>query len=170
MLATCRTAISQLPSTMICNNLTKCCGVYWNCRNWRNINLVTCSKDKKKQQVIARTKDWSTRCDCDVLSTTNKEHIPLEYNIHCSYQFYTHFSPKKMNDTWCSKSKNKKANWEESPLRHELTHKKGHLVIYWYPDRISIFKWTQTKKKKNFNPLSLYSDSLVPLAVLLLTH
>jgi hypothetical protein len=46
------------------------------------------------------------------------------------------------------------------------------LVIYWYPDRISIFKWTQTKilKKKNFNPLSLYSDSLVPLAVLLLTH
>uniref|UniRef100_A0A0A9GG70 Uncharacterized protein n=1 Tax=Arundo donax TaxID=35708 RepID=A0A0A9GG70_ARUDO len=30
MLATCLTAISQLPSTMICNNLTKCCGVYWN--------------------------------------------------------------------------------------------------------------------------------------------
>jgi hypothetical protein len=28
ILATCLTAISQFPSTMICNNLTKCCGVY----------------------------------------------------------------------------------------------------------------------------------------------
>ena len=32
ILATCLTAISQFPSTMICNNLTRCCGVYWNCK------------------------------------------------------------------------------------------------------------------------------------------
>ena len=136
MLATCRTAISQLPSTMICNNLTKCCGVYWNCRNWRNINLVTCSKDKKKQQVIARTKRlkhslwlWRTIHNKQGTHTPRIQHALL---ISILYPFFT----KKMNDTWCSKSKNKKANWEESPLRHELTHKKGHWVVCWYPNAI----------------------------------
>lgn len=31
ILATCRTPMSTLLSTMICNNLTRCWGAYWNC-------------------------------------------------------------------------------------------------------------------------------------------
>lgn len=37
ILATCRTPMSQLLSTMICNSLTRCWGAYWNCTYKRNI-------------------------------------------------------------------------------------------------------------------------------------
>lgn len=40
MLATWRTPISQVPSTTICNNLTICSGVYWNCMKIWNKKFI----------------------------------------------------------------------------------------------------------------------------------
>lgn len=126
MLATCRTAISQLPSTMICNNLTKCCGVYWNCRNWRNINVVTC---KRQEKTASNSKNkrlnnslwlWHTIHNKQGTHTPRIQHTLL---ISILYPFFT---KKKMNDTWCGKSKNKQANWEEKVLSGVNSHtKKG---------------------------------------------
>jgi hypothetical protein len=71
ILATWRTAMSQLLSTIICSNLTRCWGVYWNCNQNTSLTELIIAKLIKKYYnwSIIQSWTWSSLCSAALRSS-----------------------------------------------------------------------------------------------------
>ena len=93
MLATCRTPMSQLLSTMICNSLTRCWGAYWNYRayiwynlensfNWSTITFNWHQEDKVHELYWVKWTPIPTDNKIDKFSKLSKHFMQEWFIIH----------------------------------------------------------------------------------------